>query len=227
MSAALSARMSTPKILPVLASATILINPLVSLMVIAFGTIDISTVLHAHSYPPSSASFSVRPTDATWGEVNTALGTGRKLIFLCVPCKAFSAAVAPSFAAMVSNIGSPITSPAAQTLLAVVCISRFTFTAPSSLSFTPTTSSPRSLVLGALPVAIRSSSPYPSEHGQTSLSTVLALRHSARAHDTLPSRKTRRPTDQGGVGYCGEEEGSRWIVACGRLLLECETDTID
>src|SRR6266699_1146671 len=49
--------------------------------------------------------------------------------------------------------------PAAQTLLAVVCISRFTFTAPSSLSRTPTTSSPKSLVLGSLPVAIRSSSP--------------------------------------------------------------------
>src|SRR2546430_8257766 len=44
ISAAPSARMRTPSILPVEDSATILINPLVSLMTMAFGTFDIGIV---------------------------------------------------------------------------------------------------------------------------------------------------------------------------------------
>src|SRR2546430_9341818 len=46
---AFSARMWTPNILPVDASTTILTNPLVSLMMIAFGAFDIGMVLQAHS----------------------------------------------------------------------------------------------------------------------------------------------------------------------------------
>src|SRR6267143_2900926 len=65
------------------------------------------------------------------------------------------------------------------------------------------------------------------EHGQTSLSTVLALRHSTRTHDILTSRKTRRRTDQGGRGYCSEEKGSRWTMARGRFLLEHETNPVE
>src|SRR5213594_4986365 len=61
MSAAFSARIWTPRILPLVLSATILMSPLVSRIVMAFGTFDISTVLHVHLWPFSLASWSVRP----------------------------------------------------------------------------------------------------------------------------------------------------------------------
>src|SRR6266568_1346735 len=68
---------------------------------------------------------------------------------------------------------------------------------------------------------------HPSEYGQASLSTVLALRHFTRTHDTLTSEKTRRFTNRRGAGYCGEEERAQRTVEGRRLLLEYETDTVD
>src|SRR3989344_1905059 len=72
ISAAWGATMWTPTIFFSSPSTTILITPLVSLIMCAFGTSENSTVLQIHFPPEATTSASVDPTPATEGLVNTA-----------------------------------------------------------------------------------------------------------------------------------------------------------
>ncbi len=130
ISAAIGESICTPRITWVFGCATIFIIPLVSPIIIAFGISVNLITLHIQALSFSITLFSVIPTLANCGSVNMAFGIISLFIFLLKPSNAFSTAYVPSLAAKDSNIGSPVTSPAANIFGLFVFISELVIISP-------------------------------------------------------------------------------------------------